>query len=259
MLIATDGIVLKTKTVGNDDHILTLLTREKGIITAFARNQQRISRGMSSAFEPFTYSNFVLFHSKERYTINSAISSKIFLGIRNDIEKLSLVSYFAELLIELAPEEGENAEEYLRLFLNCLAMLENDRRSIYFIKPLFELRIISMAGYMPDLIACTNCGQAEGKSISFIPNEGSLVCEECRIKLNPKSVFPLQPSELAAMRHIIYSPMQKLFSFSVPEQMLKNLSSITENYISIQLEKNFSTLEFYHSILKSFDRLTKGQ
>ena len=90
MLISTDGIVLKTKPLGNDDHVYTILTREKGVITAFARSRQKISRGMGSALELFTYSNFVLFQSKDRYSINSASSNKVFFGIRSDIEKVSL-------------------------------------------------------------------------------------------------------------------------------------------------------------------------
>jgi len=249
MLISTDGIVLKTKPVGSDDHVYTILTREKGVITAFARNRQKISRGMGSALELFTYSNFVLFQSKERYSINSATSNKVFFGIRSDIEKVSLASYLSELLIELAPEEGEDPNEYVRLFLNCLSMLETGKRSVHFVKPLFELRLMAMAGYMPDLLGCMNCGESEGKSICFLPGSGQLLCQDCMSHAVGQQTVQLTPGELAAMRHIIYAPMEKLFSFALPEQALKRLSAITEQYIYTQLEKQFTTLEFYHTLL----------
>lgn len=249
MLISTDGIVLKTKPVGSDDHVYTILTREKGVITAFARSRQKISRGMGSALELFTYSNFVLFQSKDRYSINSASSNKVFFGIRSDIEKVSLASYLSELLIELAPEEGEDPNEYVRLFLNCLSMLETGKRTVHFIKPLFELRLMAMAGYMPDLLGCMNCGESEGKSICFLPESGQLLCQDCMGHAVGQQTVQLTPGELAAMRHIIYAPMEKVFSFALPEQALKRLSAITEQYICKQLDKRFTTLEFYHTLL----------
>ena len=249
MLISTDGIVLKVKNLGNDDCVYTILTREKGVITAFSRNRQRISKGMGSALELFTYSNFVLFQSKERYSINTASSNKVFFGIRSDIEKVSLASYLSELLIELAPEEGEDPNEYVRLFLNCLAMLENGKRSVQFIKPLFELRLMALSGYMPDLLGGAGCGESEGKSLCFLPKEGSIVCNDCIGQIHGQLTVQLTPGELAAMRHIIYAPMEKLFSFALPEQALKRLSAITEQYIFCQLEKTFSTLDFYHTLL----------
>ena len=249
MLISTDGIVLKVKNLGNDDCVYTILTREKGVITAFSRNRQRISKGMGSALELFTYSNFVLFQSKERYSINTASSNKVFFGIRRDIEKVSLASYLSELLIELAPEEGEDPNEYVRLLLNCLAMLENGKRTVQFIKPLFELRLMALSGYMPDLLGCAGCGESEGKSLCFLPKEGSIVCNDCIGQVHGQLTVQLTPGELAAMRHIIYAPMEKLFSFALPEQALKRLSAITEQYIFCQLEKTFSTLDFYHTLL----------
>lgn len=248
MLISTDGVILKVKAIGNDDHIYTILTREKGVITAYSRNRQKLTRGMGSALELFTYSNFVLFRSKERYSINSASSNKLFFGIRSDIEKLSLVSYLAELLIEMAPEEGEDATDYIRLFLNSLSMLENGKRSVHFIKPLFELRLIAMAGYMPDLLCCSDCGESSQASFYFLPKEACLLCEECVHKQKTNTVFAITAGELAAMRHILYAPMEKLFAFALPEESLKRLSVLTEKYIHIQLEKSFSTLEFYHSL-----------
>ena len=44
-------------------------------------------------------------------------------------------------------------------------------------------------------------------------------------------------------------PGRLLFSFALPEQTLNRLSAITEQYIFCQLEKTFSTLDFYHTLL----------
>jgi len=251
MLLSTDGVVLRVKPVGNDDNLYTILTRERGVLTAYARNRQRISRGMGSALEQFSFSNFVLFQSKERYSINSASSNKVFFGIRTDIVKTALASYFAQLLLDLAPEEGEDPEDYLRLFLNCLAFLESGKRSPDFLKPVFELRLMAMAGYMPDLLGCAACGESEGKALYFRLDSGTLICGDCLLKSGESAAGPLALSsgQLAALRHILYAPLERLFAFALPQEALERLSFLTERYISVQLDKNFSTLDFYHSIV----------
>jgi DNA repair protein RecO (recombination protein O) len=66
--------------------------------------------------------------------------------VRQDIEKLSLAAYLCELLAQLATQ-NENANDFLRLMLNSLYLLEKDKRTVDFIKPLFELRCLSIAGY----------------------------------------------------------------------------------------------------------------
>jgi len=53
---------------------------------------------------------------------------------------------------------------------------------------------------------------------------------------------------LSALRHIVYSDFNKLYSFSVPDDQAVRLSSITEAYITAQSETKFEALDFYNSI-----------
>lgn len=248
MQITTEGIIIRDKTLSDDNHLLTILTKDFGVITAFQRAGRQIKNRMNSALELFSYSSFVLFYNKDRYTVDRADSIKIFFGIRSGIEKLALASYLSELLVELA-SEGEDATAYLRLFLNSLAMLEKGKRSIFFIKALFELRVISMAGYMPDLLGCQVCGHSEEAPLFFLPNTGVLVCQNCISAYESEFKIQITLGELAAMRHIIYSDIKALFQFKMPEPALARLSQITENYIHCQLGKTFASLEFFHSML----------
>ena len=124
------------------------------------------------------YSRFVLFKHKDRFTIDSADSNALFFGVRQDLTKLSLAAYLCELCADTAPA-GEPAKEQQRLLLNCLHLLETGKRSAEFIKPLYELRQISLSGYMPDLVACRECGQYERPLFHFYPVSGELVCAGC--------------------------------------------------------------------------------
>ena len=74
-------------------------------------------------------------------------------------------------------------------------------------------------------------------------------CASCR---NPESTglrMPVSPGVLDAMRYICNCDSKKLFSFSASEETLESLSYVTESYLSTQLERGFSTLDFYKSLL----------
>ena len=246
MQITTYGMVLREKTI-EDDRLLTILTKEYGVIFAYARGAKRLRGKLVSSTEQLCYSRFVLFKNKDRYTVDAADSDTIFFGIRQDIEKLALASYFCELFAQAAPRE-EPAEEYLRLLLNCLAFLDSGKRSPLFLKPVLELRLLTLAGFMPDLLGCRECGAFESPNMGFLPQTGELICGDCQAQSEQGFAIPVSPGVLTAMRHIIYSEFEKLFRFSLEEGGLRQLSAISEKYLLYQLDLRFPTLDFYHSL-----------
>ena len=58
-----------------------------------------------------------------------------------------------------------------------------------------------------------------------------------------------QKTVLEAMRYICHCDSKKLFSFQAGEDTLQQLSEVTEAYLATQLERGFSTLDFYKSLL----------
>lgn len=242
----TLGIVIKEKTV-ESDRILTLLTQDYGVLTAYARGAQKLRGRLTSSTELLCLSRFVLFKNRDRYTVDAADSDRSFFGIRQDIEKLSLAAYFSQLTQRLAPAE-EPAGEYLRLLLNCLHLLEKGGRSQLFLKAVFELRILTMAGFMPDLVGCRDCGAFEKAPMAFLPESGELLCPDCPPTKADGPRYLLPPGVLAAMRHILYSEMGSLFAFTLSPEGLIRLGEVCERYLRIQLDMPLPTLEFYHSL-----------
>lgn len=249
MHITTDAIVLREHVTDEFDSVLTLLTKERGVITAYARGARKPRGAMRLSAELLSYSCFVLFYAKGKYSVDKADVNNVFMGVRGDVEKLSLASYFCQLAGELAPRE-ENAAEYLRLLLNCLHLLDRNKRSCTFLKPLFELRLLTMAGFMPSLVCCGNCGCFEAEQMFFLPQSGDLICAACAPGASAAQSMaqPLTKSVLAAMRHILYAESAKLFSFTLPDPALARLSEVVEQYATMQLDRRFDTLDFYLAI-----------
>lgn len=247
MRITTDGIVVRQKNFGEKDRLLTILTRDHGMITAFANGARGPRSPLAASTELLTYSNFVLFEYKGRTTVDAASAEQVFFGLRQDVELLALGSYLAQLCTEVLPE-GEQEPQCLRLLLNSLYLLDAQKRTPDFIKPVFELRLLALSGFMPDLVACGGCGCFEGAQMHFLPVQGELRCADCLARAPAAGALPLAPGVLAAMRHILYSDFEKLFAFSLPPGGLSQLCAVSERFLLAQLERDFSALRFYHSV-----------
>ena len=116
------------------------------------------------------------------------------------------------------------------------------------LKALFELRALSISGFMPDLIACAGCGCFTADRMFFYPNNGVIYCENC--STNQKEVhISLTPGALAAMRHILYSPTEKLFAFTIDPESIHCLNDASERFLQSQTERSYQSLEFFHSIV----------
>ena len=243
------GLVLKTITVGESDRLVTILTNKNGIIRAFVKRAKSIKNSNSASTQTFCYSKFSIYMGKSRNSINNSTPIKTFFNLNKDLEKLTVAQYFCELAITLVQDEN-NSEEFLRLILNAFHLLANTDKDIYLIKAVVELKALCISGYMPDLIGCKKCYKYECSYMYFIPREGVIYCPDC--KANTYSI-KLDLSTLTAMRYIIYSDFNKIFSFTLPKSKLKLLSDTTQAYIYEMTSKDFKTLEFLEN-LKKYNR-----
>ena len=111
------------------------------------------------------------------------------------------------------------------------------------------------------------CGEENAESIYFDVMNGALICSDCLNKrgeahgrysrhsyddVREASVLiPLNPASLAAIRYVLSSPAEKLFSFALSEgEDLKMFSRACEGYLLNHLGHGFDSLDLYYSILQ---------
>lgn len=244
MRMNTDALVLRVTDIGESDRVITLLSGEYGIIRAFANGAKKLKSSRQSATQTLCYSRFSIYKSRDSYIIDDATCIESFFRLRSDIEKLSLAQYFCELENELAPEM-DDASEYLRLILNCLHMLVTGKRSQEFLKAVMELRIMTLSGYMPALAQCSVCDAAPTGAVKFTPASGCISCPECSA-----TGLSITAGVLNAMRHICLAPANKLFSFEMPPDSLKQLCRVSEKYLISQSGRNYKALDFYNRLFR---------
>lgn len=240
------GLVIRETDVGESDRIITLLTSDNGIVRAFARGSKKIKSKLFSSTRLFTYGEFTLQKGKDKYIVTDAVRKGGFFSRIDDIKKLALAQYVCELCsLSVPQEEPDNGGEILRLTLNTLYATEKTDKSLYIIKPAFELRMLSLLGYCPDVTGCADCGDDE-REMTFYFEEGVLLCDECRA--GGSASVKLDRATLSAMRYVLSCEAEKVFSFTVPEAVGERLSFVAEKYATTQLERDFRTLDFYHSV-----------
>lgn len=253
MDIKTIGVVIKQRNIGENDRIITILSKELGIIEATAKGVKSIKSKLRSGCQLLCYSEFDLFKNKNNYRVISAQVVNSFYNLRLDVEKFALAGYFSEITYQISPSL-ETTAEFMSLLLNSLHLLDTNKKSNILIKSVFEFKSVSIAGFMPNLICCKYCFEYQKEQMMFLPIAGELICSECQKiydnKENRIQKINISVSVLTAMRHIIYSQPNKIFSFELDEKGFNHLNFITQNYLLINAQSKFPSLNVYNDLLK---------
>lgn len=245
MYLKTNALVLRVTDYNDRDSLLTLLTRSHGKLTAKARGLRRKNSPLTAPCQLLAYGEFTLFEYRGMYTVNEAASLELFQELRRELTKLSLGTYFAQVAETLSQEDLPNPE-LQSLVLNCLYGLSRDLASENQVKAVFEFRAACLGGFTPDLTCCHVCGNPWPDRFDI--SAGRLECACCRSMDSGGLRMPVAPGVLQALRYLSDCEPQRLFRFRAGADTMKKLSELTESYLAAQLERGFSTLDFYKSL-----------
>ena len=251
------GLVIRTTDIKESDRIINIFTEEFGLISALATGARTLkSRKMSSTMQ-YCYSKFTVYKKGEYYRIRDSELIESFYGIRDSIESLALAGYICEVLSDVTVAEAER--DLLRLSLNSLYAISEKKYPLAKIKAAFEIRAAAILGFMPDVTSCRICGAKEG-SFYFDIMGGALTCYECNERRAKAHAIPENPHESSiislltetarvALAYCIYSPLERIFAFSIPDSDMELFSCAAELYLVNQLERSYKTLEFYNDLM----------
>lgn len=246
MHITTKALVLREVNYKESDKILTLFTQDQGKLTASARGCRKKGSAIAAGCQLLAWSELVLYDYQGRWSVKEAAVERLFQGLQNDIERLALGCYFAEVT-ELLAVEGLPSPELLSLTLNSLHALDKMQdKPLSLVKAAFEWKTMALAGYEPLLDGCSVCGMNPPEAPRFHLREGVLYCARCRDVADVS--MPLSRPALAALDHILHGDPKRLFSFRLEGEALKQLADTAEAYLRTQLERGFSTLDYFKNL-----------
>ena len=239
--ISAPGLVIREQSIGESDKLITVLTAKYGLVRAFSRGAKKTKSKKLAATSLLAYGDFTFVKTKDAFSVEEALVKEVFFELREDVEKMALAQYFCELANEFCEEDFE-AEEVLRLILNGIWLLKSGKKKPDFIKAVTELRLMSLSGYMPDLVGCEQCGAYETEKMYFVPESGKIYCEECA----PSGFnYRVSASVVQAMRYVTLSDFEKIFSFVLNDESQKVFGKVSEAYLLQKTQRKFNTLDFY--------------
>jgi DNA repair protein RecO (recombination protein O) len=205
----------------------------------------------------FCYSSFVLHKQGDKYWIKEASLIESFFDIRKTIEGLALANYITEVLSDVTIAESD--KNLLRLSLNSLYAIASGKYEISKIKAVFEIRVASILGFMPDVISCYKCDEKLGE-FYFDIMSGNIECQKCRREAEMKREMSLSPHESRiicilsegakmALGYAIHAPLEKIFSFKISDEDMHLFSRATEEYLLNQVGHTYKTLDFYKKLV----------
>ncbi len=246
MFNTTNALVLREVRYKEADRILTLFTLADGKLTARARGALRKGSKTAAATQQLTYSELTLFGNKGRWTVNEASVIEPLQGLREDMGKLALGCYFSECLEALSVEDQPD-EALLQLGLNSLYALSRGMYEPEHIKAGFELRLMCLAGYEPNVHACALCGREEPVDPVLGLENGGVCCRACR-SAEFGSAAALGDQAFKALRHIVLAPAKQIFAFKTDDTTLKSLGEAAERCLLAHTERGFSTLDYWKKV-----------
>ena len=246
MYLTIKALVLRVTNYNDTDALLSVLTHSHGKLTLKARGVRRKNSPLIAACQLLAFSEFTVFEYRDMCTINEARTIELFQGLRKDIQMLSLGTYFAQVAEVVCQEDMPNPE-LLSLTLNSLYAVSAMKLDERLVRAVFELRCACLAGYTPDLSGCSKCASPD--CVLFDLRAGQLLCNNCCKTDSDGIRMPINPGVVDAMQYICTCDAKQIFSFQAGDQTMNCLSQITELYIATQLERGFSTLDFYKSLL----------
>ncbi len=207
------GIILKQTPVGEFDRRICLLTREKGKISAFAKGARKPGSRLAAAMNPFSFGNFRLYEGRSSYNVVEADIQNYFEELRGDYMGACYGMYFAEVA-DYYTRENNDEREMMKLLYQSLRALCAPSLPDALVKCVFELKAIAVNGEFPGM-----------------PQDRQL-----------------EESTVYTLHYIVTSPIEKLYTFTVSETVLKELEEVSESYRERCMDRTFKSIEILKAL-----------
>lgn len=259
--IVLTGMVLAAIPIGDYDKRITILTRERGKITAFAKGAKRQGSALAAAANPFAFGEFEVYEGRTSYTVVRAGISNYFRELLEDFEGVYYGFYFLEVADYYARENNDELP-MLKLLYQSLRALLKESLPNRLVRCIYECKAMVINGEYPDFFSCGKCGRKEGLAWFWTARCGML-CSTCKDSLfmgmggggndkpslqpygggNNSPLLCLEGSALYALQYIVTAKIEKLYTFTVSEEVLGTLEGILEEMRKRFLDKTFKSLD----------------
>lgn len=207
-LVTVTGMVIKSIPVSEYDRRITILTKERGKIGAFARGARRQGSRFMASTNPFSFGEFQLYEGKNSYNVSDIRIRNFFEQLREDFEAACYGMYFLEVA-DYYTRENNDETQVLKLLYQSMRALLHPSYEKELVQAVYELKMLVVNGEFPGILHSES----------------------------------LLPDTIYAVSYVEKSPIEKLYTFSLSEDVLKQFSALAGEYRDRYINSHFHSLE----------------
>jgi DNA repair protein RecO (recombination protein O) len=245
----TEAVIIKKTKLGEADSILTLYTPHLGKIQGFARSLRKPKSKMAGHLELLTHSQIWLARGRNIDTITGAQTINSFMPLKTDLDLTSYALYATELINQFA---ADNVEDYplFQLLVETLQNLSQGGDSDLILR-YFELHLLDMVGYRPQLDKCVSCKSALKEATNlFSPSAGGMLCPRCS---QSQLAYPLSEKARKVLLLLQNSDYSTIKGLEVDRELSRQLEMVMRNYLSYLLEREVKSTAWLDSLRGQID------
>ena len=241
----TEAIVLRRTDFGEADRLLTAFTPERGKLRLVAKGARKPSSRKSGHLELFSHGQYMVAVGRDLDIVTQAETLEPFLSLREDLLRTTYAYYVAELADAFTAEQDENRPLF-ELLKDAFGWL-CDATDLRLLARYYELHLLGLAGYQPQLFVCGGCKQRLEPEVNYLSAaDGSVFCRRCgydrvgtvEISVNALKVLRfLQTREWETCRLLRLSPASHA-----------ELEQLMNGYITYHLERRLKSVDFIHRL-----------
>ena len=235
-IITVTGMILSAAPVGEYDRRIVILTKERGKLTAFAKGARKQTSRFLAATNPFSFGQFELYEGRTSYNLQQVFIQNYFRELADDFTAACYGFYFMEFADYYARENADDAELLKLLYQTFRAVIQG-KIDYELIRYIFELKAMTINGEYPQVFQCVNCMEPV-KAGAFLTAREGILCEKCCTTHEM-----LHPSTIYTMQYIISTSIQKLYTFTVSEEVFIEFRHIMKGFVKRHIDKTFHSLE----------------
>jgi len=206
--VMVTGMIIQSIPMNEYDKRVTILTKERGKISAFAKGAKRPTSKLAARTNVFCFGEFKLFPGKSSYNLLDAEISNYFDSFLEDMEGAMFGMYFLDIA-NYYTRENNDERSMLLLLYQSLRALQNKTIPNRLVQYIYEMKALVVNGEFPGIP----------------PNKDLLSDTSYTID------------------YVVRSNLEKLYTFVVSDEVLMELSDCSVFYRSRFEGKNFKSLE----------------
>lgn len=242
----TAAIILRNRSIGESDQIITFLSEDHGKISGIAKGAKRSRKRFINSLEPYSLVN-LCFRDRPHSDLAFILTSNLVRGferLTTSLERFSHASYLVEITDGLIGEREENRSVYRHL-RDGLCHLDDNGASLRFLTS-FELKLLKMVGYQPVLNSCRCCGADFRVSTRdhwrFSLRDGGILCPSC--VPSRKETLPLSSAAMEVLTHLQSESDSVPTRQLLPSGVVHEMRSMLLTFIQYHMEKEVKSAAF---------------